>query len=51
MADKVIQHHVDPMRFPKVQKRYEEKAKKAFSSIALFGDVVETMVSIQKNKK
>ena len=47
----VIQHNVDPMRFPKVQGGYEGKAKKSFNSIKLFGDLVKTMVDIQKDKK
>lgn len=46
-----IHHHVDPMRYPKVQKGYEDKGKEAFSAVGLFGDIVETMVTIQKSKK
>lgn len=46
-----IHHHVDPMRFPKVQKQYEDDGKNSFSSVKLFGDIVETMVEIQKKKK
>lgn len=45
-----IHHHVDPMRYPKVQKEYEGKGKNAFNAVKLFGDVVETMVEIQKKK-
>ena len=43
-----IHHHVDPMRYPKVQKG---KGKNAFNAVKLFGDVVETMVEIQKKKR
>jgi len=52
MAEKVehIHHHVDPMRYPKVQKGYEGRAKRMFSGTRLFGDLVETMVEIQKGK-
>lgn len=46
-----IQHHVDPMRYPKVQKEYEGKGKNAFNAVRLFGDIVQTMVDIQKEKK
>lgn len=46
-----IHHHVDPMRYPKVQKEYEGKGKNAFNAVNLFGDVVETMVEIQKKKR
>lgn len=49
--DKKTVHHVDPMRFPKVQKAYEDEGKKSFSPSKLFGDIVETMVKIQKEKK
>lgn len=51
MKNVAIQHKVDPMRFPKVQGGYEGEAKKSFSSVKLFGDIVQTMVDIQKNKK
>lgn len=47
----LIKHHVDPMRYPKVQKRYEEESQKAFSPVQLFGDLVNTMVDIRKEKK
>lgn len=52
MEEKVthIHHHVDPMRYPKVQGGYEGRAKKMFSPTRLFGDLVETMVGIQKRK-
>lgn len=46
----VIHHTVDPMRFPKIQKPYEDEAKKAFSSVELFGNVVEMMTRIVKGK-
>ena len=46
-----IQHHVDPMRYPKVQKQYENQSKNAFNAVRLFGDVVQTMVDIQKEKR
>jgi hypothetical protein len=39
------------MRYPKVQKEYEGKGKSAFNAVKLFGDVVETMVEIQKKKR
>lgn len=45
-----IKHHVDPMRYPKVQGEYEKQFKNAFNAARLFGDVVETMVEIQKKK-
>ena len=45
-----IKHHVDPMRFPKVQKPYEDEAKKSFEPIRLFGDIVEVMTKIVKDK-
>lgn len=51
MKSPVIQHNVDPMRFPKVQGGYEGKAKKVFNPVKLFGDIVQTMVDIQKSKK
>lgn len=51
MKNVAIQHKVDPMRFPKVQSGYEGKAKNSFSSVKLFGDIVQTMVDIQKEKK
>lgn len=47
----IIHHTVDPMRFPKIQKPYEDEAKKAFSSVELFGNIVEEMTNIVKNKK
>ncbi len=52
MVEKVehIHHHVDPMRYPKVQKGYEGRAKRMFNPTRLFGDLVETMVDIQKGK-
>lgn len=46
-----IKHHVDPMRYPKVQKQYENQSKNAFNAVRLFGDIVQTMVDIQKEKK
>lgn len=46
-----IHRHVDPMRFPKVQKPLEDKAKEAFKPVELFGDIVETMVAIRKEKR
>ena len=49
MAEK--HNHIDPLRFPKVQGVYEKDAEKAFSSKALFGDIVETMVNCVKSKK
>lgn len=45
-----IHHTVDPMRFPRIQKPYEDEAKKAFSPVELFGNVVETMTRIVKEK-
>ena len=45
-----IKHHVDPMRFPKVQGAYEGEAKKSFEPIRLFGDIVEVMTKIVKDK-
>lgn len=42
--------HLDPLRYPKVQKVYEDNAKKSFSSVKLFGDIVETLVKIRKDK-
>lgn len=52
MAEKVehIHHHVDPMRYPRVQGGYEGRAKRMFNPTRLFGDLVETMVEIQKKK-
>ena len=46
-----IHQHVDPMRYRKVQKEYEGKGKNVFNAAKLFGDVVETMVEIQKKKR
>lgn len=46
-----IQHHVDPMRYPKIQGQYENQSKNAFNAVRLFGDVVQTMVDIQKGKR
>lgn len=46
-----IKHNVDPMRYPKVQKPYEDKSKSVFNAALLFGDIVQTMVDIQKEKK
>lgn len=45
-----IHHTVDPMRFPKIQKPYEGEAKKAFSPTEIFGNVVETMTNILKER-
>lgn len=49
--EKKKEQHIDPLRFPKVQAVYEKDAERAFSSKALFGDVVETMVNCIKTKK
>lgn len=46
-----IHHHVDPMRYPRVQKGYEGRFSRAFQPTLLFGDLVETMVQIQKEKQ
>lgn len=46
-----IKHHVDPLRYPNVQAQYEKKAKNSFLAVRLFGDVVQTMVEIIKDKK
>lgn len=46
-----IQHHVDPLRYPRVQGQYESQAKKAFHAGELFEDIVKTMVEIIKEKK
>lgn len=48
---KMIQHHVDPMRYPKVQRQYENKSQNSFNAVKLFGDVIQTMVDIQKKKQ
>ena len=45
-----IHHTVDPLRYPRVQKPYESEAKKAFSGTELFGNVVETMTRILKER-
>ena len=46
-----IQHPVEPMSYPEVQKQYENQSKNAFNAVRLFGDIVQTMVDIQKEKK
>ena len=46
-----IHHHVAPMSYPKVQKEFECNGKNAINAVKLFGDVVETMVEIQKKKR
>lgn len=46
-----IHHHVDPMRYPRIQGGYEAEAKKSFKAGELFMDLVKTMVEIVKEKK
>lgn len=46
-----VDHHVDPMRYPKIQGRYEAQAKNAFNPGWVFESVVKTMVEIVKEKK
>lgn len=47
---RVNNKNMDPLRCPKVQGQIEKTAKSAFSGVKLFGDLVETMVKIQKMK-
>lgn len=46
-----VQGHVDPMRYPAVQGRYEREAMKSFAPVELFGNIVETMTRIVKEKR
>lgn len=46
-----IKRHVDPMRYPKVQKGYEGGIQKAFKADELFMDIVKSMVSIVNEKE
>ena len=46
-----IKHHVDPLRYPNIQAKYEIKAKNSFSAVRVFGELVEEMVAITKEKK
>ena len=45
-----IKHHVDPLRYPNIQAKYENKAKNSFSAVRVFGELVEEMVTITKEK-
>lgn len=45
-----IHHHVDPVRYPRIQGQYEAKAKDAFKPGELFENLVKTMVEIVKEK-
>lgn len=45
------QKNGDPMRYPFVQGRYEREAIKSFSSAELFGNVVEVMTRIVKDRR
>lgn len=46
-----IKHHVDPYRYPKVQKKYEDLQKKSFQPVRLFGDIVQEMSNVIKERK
>lgn len=46
-----IKHHVDPLRYPNIQAKYENKAKNSFSAVRVFGELVEEMVTITKGKE
>jgi hypothetical protein len=46
-----IKHHVDPVRYPRIQGQYESQAKKSFHAVELFENLVKTMVDIVKEKK
>lgn len=46
-----IKHHVDPVRYPRIQGQYESQAKKSFHAGELFENLVKTMVDIVKEKK
>ena len=45
-----IHHHVDPVRYPRIQGQYEAKAKDAFKPGEVFENLVKTMVEIVKEK-
>lgn len=51
VSPRIKRHVADPLRYPNIQAKYEKIAKNSFLAVRVFGQIVEEMVDIIKEKK